>query len=317
MDFGRLLVLSWQITWRHKLLWPLGFILAVGSVVTAVVRFTYFPQLSQYLNNAIANADSVGSTVDGYIGSELYWTWLLGGTAVFFFLSLAFWLVWAVAQGAIISAALDAEAGQPVSWQRALNGGTALLGRFIAIDAIVFFPLFLLLLLLMLLATGLLLAFTWQMMQTGSVESAALWLMVGLACLLPLSCLLLPLGALTSVFRTLAFRETATSTTDAVSALSAGVQPQKVRATIGQTWLVVKRQWGAILVVWALVWGMQTVLNLLLSGLAIPLGGITAVAPALGRWLGWLVGLGTAVPLTIWHTYTAVLWTLVYTEISR
>ena len=304
MDYGRLLVLSWQITWRHKLLWPLGFILAMGSMVTAVVRFTYFPQLSQYLNNAIDSADSVGSTLDAFIGSEPYWTWLLGGTAVLFFVSLAFWLVWAVAQGAIISAALDAEAGQPVSWQRALNGGTALLGRFIAIDAIVFFPLFLLLLLLMLLATGLLLAFTWQMMQTGSVESAALWLMVGVACLLPLSCLLLPLGALTSVFRTVAFRETA-------------VQLQKVRATIRQTWRVVKRQWGAILVVWALVWGMQMVLNLLLSGLAIPLGGITAVAPALGRWLGWLIGMGTAVPLTIWYTYTAVLWTLVYTEISR
>ena len=304
MDYGRLLVLSWQITWRHKLLWPLGFILAMGSMVTAVVRFTYFPQLSQYLNNAIDSADSVGSTLDAFIGSEPYWTWLLGGTAVLFFVSLAFWLVWAVAQGAIISAALDAEAGQPVSWLRALNGGTALLGRFIAIDAIVFFPLFLLLLLLMLLATGLLLAFTWQMMQTGSVESAALWLMVGVACLLPLSCLLLPLGALTSVFRTVAFRETA-------------VQLQKVRATIRQTWRVVKRQWGAILVVWALVWGMQMVLNLLLSGLAIPLGGITAVAPALGRWLGWLIGMCTAVPLTIWYTYTAVLWTLVYTEISR
>ena len=303
MDYGRLLVQSWQLTWRHKLLWPLGFVLAMGSVATAVLRFTYFPQLSQYLDDAIGSADSVGSTLDSFIGSEQYWTWLLGGTAVFLILSLAFWLVWAVAQGAIISVTLDAEAGQPISWQRALNGGTALLGRFIAIDAIVFFPLFLLLLLLMLLATGLLLAFTWQMMQTGSVGSAALWLVVGLACLLPLSCFLLPLGVLTSVFRTLAFRETA-------------VQPQKVRATIRQTWQVVRQQWGAILVVWALVWGIQTVLNLLLSGLAIPLGGITVVSPAVGRWLGWFVGIATAVPLTLWHTYTAVLWTIVYQEIS-
>jgi hypothetical protein len=121
--------------------------------------------------------------------------------------------------------------------------------------------------------------------------------------LLPLSCLLLPLGVLTSLFRTLAFRETV-------------VQPQKVRATIRQTWQVVKRQWGAILVIWALLWGMQTVMNLLLSGLALPLGGITAVAPQWGRWLGWLVGLATAVPLTIWHTYTAVLWTIVYKELQ-
>ncbi len=309
MDYGRLLVHSWQVTWRHKLLWPLGFILAMGSVVTAVLRFTCFPQLSQYLNDAIGSVDTVGSTLDGFIGSEQYWTWLLGGTAVFFFLSLAFWLVWAVAQGAIISAVLDAEADQPVSWPRALNGGTALLGRFIAIDAIVFFPLFLLLLLLMLLATGLLLAFTWQMMQTGSAESVALWLLVGLACLLPLSCLLLPLGTLTSIFRTLAFRETAVQST--------AVHPQKVRATIRQTWLVIKRQWGAILVVWALVWGMQTGLDLLLSGLALPLAGITAVAPQWGGWLGWLVGMATAVPLTLWHTYTAVLWTVVYRDLAK
>jgi hypothetical protein len=313
MDYGRLLVHSWQLTWRHKLLWPLGFILAMGSVVTAVLRFTYFSQLSQYLNDAIANTDLTGGALDSFIGSERYWTWLLVGTAVFFFLSLAFWLVWAMAQGSIINAVSDADAGQPVSWPRVLNGGAALLGRFIAIDAIVFFPLFLLLLLLMLLATGLLLGFTWQMMQTGSGESAALWLLVGLACLLPLSCLLLPLGTLTSVFRTLAFRETAVQRT---AVQGTAVHPQKVRAIIRQTWLVIKRQWGAILVVWALVWGMQTVMNLLLSGLALPLGGITAVAPQWGRWLGWLVGMATAVPLTIWHTYTAVLWTIVYREIS-
>lgn len=297
MDYGRLFIHSWQLTWRHKLLWPPGFILAVGSVVTAVLRFTYLPQLTQYLG------DPTGIALDPFIGSEPYWTWLLGGTAVFLILSLVSWLVWAVAQGAIISAVLDAETGQPVSWWRALNGGTALLGRFIAIDAIVFFPLFLLLLLLMLLATGLMLAFTWQMMQTGSMESAAVWLAVGLACLLPLSCLLLPLGALTSLFRTLAFRET-------------GVHPGKVRGAIRRTWQVLRRQWGAVLVVWALVWGMQTVLNLLLSGLALPLGGITAVSPTWGGWLGWLVGLATAVPLTLWHTVTAVLWTLVYREIS-
>lgn len=297
MDYGRLLVRSWQLTWRHKLLWPLGLILAMGSVATAVLRFTYLPQLTQYLG------DPSRIALDSLIGSEPYWTWLLGGTAVFLILSLVSWLVWAVAQGAVISAVLDAETGQPVSWRRALNGGTALLGRFIAIDAIVFFPLFLLLLLLMLLATGLMLAFTWQMMQTGSMESAAVWLAVGMACLLPLSCLLLPLGALTSIFRTLAFRET-------------GVRPGKVRDAIRRTWQVLRRQWGAVLVVWALLWGIQAALNLLLSGLALPLGGITAVAPQWGHWLGWLVGVATAVPLTLWHTVTAVLWTLVYREIS-
>jgi hypothetical protein len=298
MDYGRLFVRAWQITWRRKLLWPLGFILALGGVVTAVLRFTYFPQFTQYLNSPLD-----GAALDSFITNQPNLTWLLGGTAVFLILSLVFWLVWAVAQGGIITAALAEEAGKPVSWRRALEGGTTLLGRFIVIDAIVFFPLFLLLLVLMLTATGLLLAFTWQMMQSGSMETAVLWVVGGMACLLPLSCLLLPLGMATSVFRTLAFRETA-------------LQPQKVRTSIRQTWQVIKRNWGAVLVVWALLWGMQTLLNLLLSGLSLPLGGVTAAAPVLGRWLGWLVGVGTAVPLTLWHTYTAVLWTLAYTEIA-
>lgn len=297
MDYGRLFLHSWQLTWRHKFLGPLGFVLALGSVVTAVLRFTFAPRLTQFVDNP-TGFDLESFT---FIGSQQYRTWLLGGTAVFLILSLAFWLVWAVAQGSIITAALDAANERPVSWTRALNGGTALLGRFIAIDAIVFFPLFLLLLVLMLGATGALLAFGWQMVQTGSVETAVLWLTIGLACLLPLSCLILPLGALTSIFRTLAFRETA-------------AHPQKVRVTIRQTWQVVKRQWGPILVVFALVYGMQMLLNLLLSGLSLPLGGVTAVASQLGRWLGWLVGVGTAVPLTIWYVYTAVLWTLVWDE---
>ncbi|MCB9421854.1 MAG: hypothetical protein H6667_18785 [Ardenticatenaceae bacterium] len=298
MDYGRLLVSSWQFTWRHKFLWPFGLILALGSVVTAVFRFTYLPQFMQFVG------DPTGIALDAFVGNNQYWTWLLGGTAVLFILSLAFWLVWATAQGAIITAVNEAEAGRSVFWRQAVGGGMALLGRFIAIDAIVFFPLFLLLLLLMLLATGLMLAFTWQMMRIGSTETAVTWIVAGLACLLPLTCLLLPLGMLTSVLRTLAFRETA-------------IQPQKVRASIRQTWQVMKRQWGAILVVWALVWGMQTILNVGISGLALPLGGVTAVAPALGRWLGWLVGVGTAVPLMIWHTYTAVLWTMVYRDLAE
>lgn len=297
MDYGRFFIRSWQLTWRHKILWLPGFVLALGSVATAVLRVTYFPQLTQNLGDL----DQVA--LDAFIWNRSFWLWLVGGTAVFLMLSLASWLVWATAQGAIISAVHDAAAGRPVAWRQALNGGTALLGRFIAIDAIVFFPLFLLLLLLMLFATGLILAFTWQMMQTGSMETAVIWTAAGLICLLPLSCLLLPLGMLTSTFRTLAFRETA-------------VHPQKVRATIHRTWQVVKQQWGAILVVWALLWGMQMLLNLLLGGLSLPLGGVTAVAPALGRWLGWLAGVGTAVPLTIWYTYTAVLWTVFYQELQ-
>ncbi len=299
MDYGRLFTQSWHLIWRHKFLWWFGLIAAMGSVVGAAFRISFLPQLTQFRNGPTgAVFDSLAAA-----GWEQFSTWLLSGTAVLFIISTAYWLAAAIAQGAIIGAVIDLDAERPSTFRLAARQGWGYLGRFIAIDALVFFPLFLLLLLLMLLVMGGILAIAYLSFQGGGVKEVTAVLAIGLICLLPLTCLLFPIGLLTSAFRTLAFRDTAVCQTGA-------------RESIRHTGQIIRRQWGNVLILLALLWGIQYLPGLLLSLLTMGLGAVTAVSPALTGWLGWLVAGVTAVPLAILHAYSAAAWTLAYQELA-
>ena len=300
MDYGRLFTRSGHLVWRHKFLWLFGLIAGLGSVASTVFRLAYLPKITQLANGPL------WAVFDSLAAAELeqFLTWLLSATAVLFLIATVYWLAATIAQGAIIGAVIDLEAERPSSFRLAVRQGVSYLGRFIAIDALVFFPLFLLLLLLLLLLMGGMLGFTYLSLQRGGVEAATAVFTLGLACLLPLLCLLFPVGLLSSVFRTLAFRDTAVYQTGA-------------RASIRHTWQVIRRQWGHVLILLALLWGIQYLPGLLLSLLTTGLGAVTAVSPALTGWLGWVVGLGTAVPLAILHAYIAIVWTLAYQEAAE
>ncbi len=303
MNYGRLFSRSWQLVWHHKFLWLLGLAAGLGSIISAPLRLAYSTQITQLVTDPTGVTDPAWA--DALVAGEpdALLSWLLGGTAVLFVISIGYWLLVTVAQGAMIGAVIDWEGERPSSLRLALRHGVGLLGRFIAIDTLVFFPLFILSLALLLLATGGLLSIAYASMQGSSIESVMKTMTVGVFCMLPFLLLLIPVGMATSVYRTLAFRDTAVCGTG-------------VRESIRHTWQVIRRQWGAVLVLALLLWGLQSVPGMLLSVLTALLAAFTAVSPSATIWLSWIVGLGTAVPLAVLHAYIAVVWTLAYTELQ-
>ncbi|MCP4424164.1 MAG: hypothetical protein GY803_06710 [Chloroflexi bacterium] len=299
MNYGRLLTDSWQFAWRNKILWLLGLVVGLGAIIGAVFRTAYSSQLTQFVDGPFWAVFDPVATVE----PERLFSWLLSGAVLFFIVSTGYWLAATAAQGAIISAVIDETAGRSFSFRSSLRQGIGWLGRFIAIDALVFLPLFALALALMLLAMGGMLGTVYLALQGSGVEMITAVLVIGLACLLPLACLLVPVGWLTSIFRTLAFRDTAVR------------HPTGVRESIRHTWQVMRRQWVAVLILSLLLWGIQAAPGLLLSLLAIPLAAATAVSPVMARWLGWIVGLGAAAPIAILYAFIAVAWTKAYIEL--
>ena len=300
MNVGRLLTQAWRLVWRHKFLWPLGLVVALGNVIGMVLRVGYWPQLRNWFDNPLP------TVIDPLAAAEPtpLFAWLLGGSLLFLIVSLGYWLVATLAQGAIIRATIDLAAHRPASLRSTLRWGWRWLGRFVAIDTLVYLPLFLLTLLLMLLALALLVALAWLLLRPSSTDSLAAALALGLVCLLPLAILLLPVGLLTAAFRTLAFRD-------------AAVCERGARDSIRQTWALIRRRWGGLLVLWLLLWGLGYLPGLLLGVGTLPLTLLTAARPSFSGWLGWGAGAVAAVPWAILHAFIAVTWTLAYMELSR
>lgn len=313
MVYSRLFARAWRLVWQVKSLWLLGFLLGLGSISGGVARAflgaTVWPRWQRWL----AQPEALLPVPDlRMVQVERFVLWSM---LILFLVVIGFWLVVTVAEGSLISAVLDLEEGRPVTLAGALAKGVGWLGRFIAIDTVVFFPLFLLLLLLMVLAVVWLLGTVWLSLREGTVASLAGILLLGVVCLLPLLCLILPLNFLTVIYRTLAFRHTAVTGTG-------------IRISIRQTWHVIRHNAGTLLVLVILLWGLQYLLNLGLNLFIIP-STIVAAVSALTAFNGDSVlaaarlapiAMGAVVALlVIWlqalaHAFTATVWTLAYEE---
>ena len=167
------------------------------------------------------------------------------------------WLVALLAEAGLITA-VSHHATESISLRRAVGWGRQWLGRFLAIDLLVFFPWFLIALAMMMvvLILSLVLAgFATREVSAGTVFATT---GLGLACVIGLAGLLLPVGMVSLWYRLLAFRE----------AVLHNVSP---RTAVRQTWQRIRQNFGDIFVLIVVLWGGQTlllgVLNLVTSPL--------------------------------------------------
>ncbi|MCA9959872.1 MAG: hypothetical protein KC443_12595 [Anaerolineales bacterium] len=309
MDYGRFLSRSWQITWRYKFLWlwsGLAVLGTGGGRVSGVLLHLFIP--TDWRNPDFVLAEVEATLATSTLLLERMGSVLLWGVLLLFLLLIVGWLLFALAEGVIIRAVLDAEDERPVTATHALRGGWPLLGRFVAIDAAVFFPLFLLLLLMLLLLGGALISSIIVGTRQQTTGGFLLPLGVGGLCLLPLLLLLAPLGLLTTVFRGLAFRDTA-------------VYQTGVRDTIRHTWTLTRAHLGPLLIVTGLLWGVKTLFNVALSMVTLPVFTFLLPLVTLPRAFVLVVSLVAAILLlllqAILHTFTAVTWTMAYLSVIR
>ncbi|MBK8987890.1 MAG: hypothetical protein IPM39_17785 [Chloroflexi bacterium] len=321
MDIGELLLRAGRITWRHKTLWWLGLLPGLTHVVTALLRLWFtgyarrewwpllagldparLPALEQWLfspalSGALFNAQ--------FMVTAVLWLFLAG---------IGYWLVFTLAEASVIAVTLGIVNGRPISVGRSLAIGRRFLGRFIAIDAVVFLPWFVLALAAMLVGLVTVAATAVFALQETAVQSLIATMGLGLSCAALLACLLLPVSFLSVRFRALAFRDTA-----AVGG--------PVRQSIRHTWQTIRQNLAEVLILVAMLWGLQYIFNLLMSLVSLPLG-LAAAVPTLlsfsqttggattaaANLLSLAAAVLLAAPQALLFVYVSVAWTLAYMQ---
>jgi hypothetical protein len=299
MEYGRLFAHTWRLVREHKLLWLLGLVAGLGSSGSGPARLLVGVAYPGTLPGwgDLLSADSASLS--------LFWpdTAAMAQAAALFFGALLLWLLTTTAEGALIAAVLQAESDERPTMRRAVTQGWRWLGRFIAIDTLLFFPLFLLVLLALLALTGALLVAGLMAAQNRTLSFITMPLLLGAACLLPLFCLLPPLTAGTLLWRTLAFRHTA-------------VCGQGVRATIRHSWQLIRRQAMPVFIFAILLGGGRYLLALGLSALITLFIPLLTTNRTLGVPLAAALGSFTLATHAAAHTFTASAWTVLYRDLA-
>ena len=306
MDYGRFLTTSWHITRHHKFLWFFGLLLAYEAISSSLIRITigtrplysFTAPLQQWQTQPEQLLLQIEQWLQT-ISDNLFRNFFLVLSTL-----LLVWFIVTLALAIIISIALHAGDEQPVRLRTALKQAHSLLLRFIALDTLIYFPLFLALLLIMLITAGVIISTALTTTQANATTTTLIRpMLIGGLCLLPLTCFLVPLSLFTAVFRTLALRETAQQSTLAV------------RSTIRQTWATLKKYAADILILGLLLWGLQTIINLILRAPINLIYGRPIAAPS------WQIALILFECLILFiqavaHTFTAVAWTVAYQAIT-
>ncbi|MGD8621864.1 MAG: hypothetical protein PVH60_07930 [Anaerolineales bacterium] len=182
MDFGGILTRAWEITWKHKGLWVLGILAGCasgggggggrgGSSMNYSFTSDEFPELQRTFE----------ALPEG--------TWIaiaLGLICLGLFLVLLFWALGALGQSGLIASFKTAEEGGDVTLSSAFQGGAQFFWKILIIQVIVGVATLILIGGLLLFGIG------------GTVLTFGL----GLLCLLPLICLLIPLAIVIGVYTT-------------------------------------------------------------------------------------------------------------------
>jgi hypothetical protein len=183
MDFGGILKRAWEITWKHKGLWVLGILAGCASGGSGGGGGRGGSSMNYSFNgNEFPGLQRTFETVpEG--------TWIaiaFGILCLILFLALLFWVLGALGQSGLIAGFKAAEDGEDVTLSSAFQSGTKFFWKLLIIQVIVGVLSIVLIGALLLLGVG------------GTV----LTLGIGLICLIPLICLLIPVGILIGVYTT-------------------------------------------------------------------------------------------------------------------
>lgn len=188
MEFGEVLKRSWEITWKHKGLWVLGILASCsgggggggssgGQAGSSFRGYNFgqgdFPELEHWLNN---------------ISPETITAIALALGCLVLLLALLALVVGAIGQAGLIAGFDLADAGHPVTLSEAFQRGLQSFWKVLAIQVIV----------------GVLILILAVVLGLGGGLFAVATLGLGVLCLLPLICLLVPAALAVGVYTMLA-----------------------------------------------------------------------------------------------------------------
>ena len=256
MDYGRHFTHSLTLTWRNKSWWLLGLLLGVVVLpqLAAVRALLLLAARASELDEAALTA-AVAQRMESFLQPGQLFLWFI----ILLVVTAAIWLATAVAEGGLIWAVNEKEEGRSATFPAALRGGWRFLIRLVALDAVIFLPLFLLLLVGLLLGSGGLIGGILLAAQEAVTMEGALLVMAGGGGLFfCLSLLAAPLGVLTFIYRFIAFR-------------AAVVEDLPAGASLRRAGRLFRDHWVTFIILAILLWGARYAVRTVASFVLTPL----------------------------------------------
>lgn len=304
MNYGRILGRAWEITWRWKALWMLGFLALLGKGggggsggnLNYVMRDGDFPMRPQL--------------IPGLVGV------LFVLLCLALFVGIAFWVVSIIARGSLISGVQQAEVEGDTSFGRAWRGGTSRFWTLCGVWAVTSGPI--LLAVLGGLGVLILLAVSAGITAEFSNAAAALGVLAPmLICGIPFFCLVAVAAVVLQQIRIYAERAAVIEELGWIDAFRRG-------------WEVMRENLGHTIVLWFILLGVGLLVGSMIAGVlfafSAPLAALVALV--LGRtgpkaWMLLPVGCGGLVVMilgaaigSVLETFNSATWTLAYRELA-
>lgn len=304
MDFGEVLRRTWEITWKNKGLWILG----VLAGCSASGRGSNFQASSSFRGYDFGGREFPGGRIEGMEQLQQFFnridetTWIavaLVILGVILVLGVVFLILGVIGQAGLIAGFIQADEGQAITLGEAFNLGIANFWKLLGIRVIVW-------------VIGLVVGIT---VAIGIIVLAVGTLGIGLICLLPLICLLIPLAWGVDAYIILSM----------VSAVEEGLG---VFDAFRKAWETLRANLGPVII--------MALILILGGGILSAILGIPFVAVVVPAVLGFVAGTDTAVvsglaisglclalaiPVFILltgvlTTYTTGAWTLTYRRLT-
>jgi hypothetical protein len=304
MDFGAILSDTWKITWKNKVFWILGILAGCsasgrGSNAQSVsgfqgwnfdstefpsYQFENVPELENFFNNI-----NEGAIV----------AWVFALICIFFFLSLVFLVLGVIGQGGLIAGFGQADQGNTVTLGEAFSFGIQNFWKLLGIRLLVWIA-------------GAVVAVIAIILLIGV---AIFTLGLGLICLIPLICLLIPLSFGVDAYITLTM-------------IAAVEEELGVFDAFGRAWEVVKAHFGEVLIMGLVLIVGGGIVGVIIAAPFLGVGLPALIGTAIGDDPAILTGIGVSAVLLICAfpifllvqgiltTYITGAWTLTFRRLT-
>jgi hypothetical protein len=299
MDYGKVLTRAWEITWRWKILWILGFLAALGrggasgpTYTTSGDEWGYWGQsyYSPYIPPGVVAA-------------------IIGLACLAFVIGIAVWVVSVMARGGLIAGVQQVEEEGDTSFGRAWRAGASRFWTLFGISILAAIPIIILvvvgLIVLVMMFVGSGFAFN------ASNAAGGMGILTSLLCAGGFCCGMIIVGIILQQIRIYAERAAIVEDLGWIEAFKRG-------------WDVLRANLGPTIIFWLIFFGIAIALSVLIFAVlfatAVPFIAILAnVDP--GLWMvgpvccGGLIAVIVAALIgAIIETFSSATWTLAYRE---
>lgn len=301
MDYGKVLSRAWEITWRWKVLWILGFLASLTRVSTSGSNTGYEFSGGEW-----------GGTYGPYIPPGVI-ALLIGIGCLAFILAIALWVVSVIARGGLIAGVQQVEEEGSTRFWQAWRAGVGRFWTLFGLSILTALPIFILVMIgigvMLLIIIG-----TFGVFNTSEALGVA-GIMASTLCCGAICCGAIVLGIVLNQIRVYGERAAVLEGLGWIEAFARG-------------WQVLKENLVPTLIFWVIFlmlgFALAALIFAAILAFGVPFGLFAAVGgPKLGGWMVAPVCCGGLVAMivlglvaSIVETFTSATWTLAYRELT-